>query len=130
MIVLTLRTDQPEVEIGLYHDKQQLSYHTWSAHRLLAETLHTEILNLLTKHKLQWQKIEGIVVFKGPGSFTGLRIGASVANAVAYSQAIPVVGTTGTDWISDGLEKLLAGKNDTQVIPAYGQAPHITQQKK
>jgi tRNA threonylcarbamoyladenosine biosynthesis protein TsaB len=37
--------------------------------------------------------IEGVVCFKGPGSFTGLRIGLTVGNALAYAQNIPVVAS-------------------------------------
>ncbi len=36
--------------------------------------------------------LEGIEVETGPGSFTGLRVGASVANALGYSLGIPVNG--------------------------------------
>lgn len=36
--------------------------------------------------------ISGIEVFEGPGSFTGLRVGISVANSLAYSLGIPING--------------------------------------
>ncbi len=47
MIILTIRTDKPEAEIGLYDGEQQLAYEMWSAHRQLAETIHTKIKELL-----------------------------------------------------------------------------------
>ena len=37
-----------------------------------------------------WQKIKGIEVETGPGSFTGLRVGVSVANALGFALNIPV----------------------------------------
>ena len=39
-----------------------------------------------------WDVLEGIEVETGPGSFTGLRVGVSVANALGYSLGIPVNG--------------------------------------
>lgn len=36
--------------------------------------------------------IDGIEVETGPGSFTGIRVGVSVANALGYSLGIPVNG--------------------------------------
>ena len=36
--------------------------------------------------------LQGIEVETGPGSFTGLRVGVSVANSLAYSLGIPVNG--------------------------------------
>ena len=38
------------------------------------------------------ETFDGIEVETGPGSFTGIRIGVAVANALAYSLGIPVNG--------------------------------------
>ena len=130
MIVLTIRTDRPEAEIGLYDGSSQLAYETWHAHRQLAETLHTKIESLLkTQHK-SWQDLEGIVCFQGPGSFTGLRIGLTVGNALAYSSSVPIVAAQGPEWLEAGTGRLLKGENDAQVQPFYGAEAHITSQKK
>ncbi len=40
----------------------------------------------------KFEFLEGIEVETGPGSFTGLRVGVSVANALGYSLNIPVNG--------------------------------------
>lgn len=47
---------------------------------------------LLTEHKLKLTDITEIAVATGPGSFTGLRVGATVANALGYLLNIPVNG--------------------------------------
>lgn len=39
-----------------------------------------------------WKLLEGIEVEVGPGSFTGLRVGVSVANALGFALGIPVNG--------------------------------------
>ena len=81
MLILTIRTDKPEAEIGLFEDNKQLAYEMWQAHRELSDTIHKKIEKLLKSQKKDWQNIDGIVCFKGPGSFTGLRIGLTVGNA-------------------------------------------------
>ncbi len=129
MIILTLRTDKPESEIGLYDDRAQLAYEVWPAHRQLAETLHIKINTMLDAVDKSLHDINGIVVFQGPGSFTGLRIGLATANALAYGIGCPIVATQ-ADWIRSGIKRLLAGENDTVALPEYGAAVHITQQKK
>jgi tRNA threonylcarbamoyladenosine biosynthesis protein TsaB len=103
---------------------------TWTAHRELGMTLHTKIKDLLQKQNLDWNDIEGIVCFKGPGSFTGLRIGLSVGNALAQANSLPIIGAEGEDWIQDGIRKLAGGTNDKVVIPEYGGEVLTTKPKK
>lgn len=50
------------------------------------------INKLLKKHKLQASDLDRIAVNTGPGSFTGLRVGISVANALSFALKIPVNG--------------------------------------
>lgn len=45
---------------------------------------------LLNKHGLQPTDITAIEVNKGPGSFTGVRVGVSIANTLGYGLGIPV----------------------------------------
>lgn len=130
MLILTLRTDNPEAEIGLFDDHKKMSYQTWQAHRQLADTLHRKIEDLLKEQKKSWPDIKGIVIFKGPGSFTGLRIGLTVANTLAYALGIPVVGEMGKEWAQKGQKRLANGEQDLPVMPEYGAPVHITTQKK
>lgn len=129
MIILTIRTDKPEAELGLYDGSTKLTYFTWQAHRQLAETIHKKIYELLKSQSLSLKDVRGIVVFQGPGSFTGLRIGLSVANALAYGFQIPIVAGQGQGWIKTGINKLGQGQNDQQVMPEYGAPPHVTKPK-
>ena len=129
MFILTIRTDKPEAEIGLYSGREQLDYKVWQAHRELSKQLHTVIHDMLQAHGKDWPDIQGIVAFQGPGSFTGLRIGLTVANALAYGLSIPVVAAQ-NDWIEHGIDRLLAGDHDKLALPEYGRPAHITQQKK
>lgn len=130
MIIFTLRTDNPEAEIGLYDDNTQLVYETWTAHRQLAETIHMKIKTMLESQDKDWRDIEGLVVFQGPGSFTGLRIGLAVANALAQGLSIPIVTTQNPRWIETGVQRLIRGENDRIALPYYGAPVHITPQKK
>lgn len=130
MTILTLRTDKPEAEIGLYDGETQLGYESWQAHRELAETIHTKIKQLLEGYDKSWHDIQGLVVFEGPGSFTGLRIGLTTANALAQSLNIPIIASQNPKWIETGVKKLIRGENDRIALPFYGAPVHITPQKK
>lgn len=47
---------------------------------------------LLRKHKRGLKDITKIEVNPGPGSFTGIRVGISIANALGFLLSIPVNG--------------------------------------
>jgi tRNA threonylcarbamoyladenosine biosynthesis protein TsaB len=96
-MILTIRTEKPEAELGLYDSQQKVAYLTWQAHRQLAETIHKKMQEILSVKGLTLEELTGIVIYKGPGSFTGLRIGMSVANALAYSLDIPITASGGED---------------------------------
>jgi len=130
MLILTIRTDNPEAEIGLYNGEQQLAYEKWMAHRQLSDTLHHKIEDALKTQGKTWQDVAGIVAFEGPGSFTGLRIGLTVANALSYSIEIPVVAAKGDDWITHGIHRLQAGEQDEVALPFYGKDANITTPRK
>ncbi len=129
MLILTIRTDKPEAELGLFEDESKLAYSTWLAHRQLAETIHLKIRELLESQQRTLEDVQGIIIFEGPGSFTGLRIGVSVANALAYSLHIPIIASKGSAWLEGGRQQLAQGKDVQIVKPEYGALPHITQPK-
>ncbi len=116
-MILAIRTDQPMATIQ-FGDRVK----TWEAGRQLSQQLLPEIKKLVGN----WTKVSGIVVFAGPGSFTGLRIGITVANALAYGLKVPIVGSSGESWIKEGSLRLESGDDDHQVTPVYGSEPNIT----
>lgn len=130
MLILTIRTDKEDAEIGLFRGQQQLDYEVWPAGRELSLTILKKIKGLLKRNDLSFNQLEGVVGFKGPGSFTGLRIGLTVANTLAYGLRIPIVGSDAEAWIQDGAARLQSGQNEKIALPRYGREAHITQPKK
>lgn len=126
MKVLTIRTDNPTAEIGLYKDQELIGKVSWQAHHELTKTIHLKIKELLNKSNVSLKGIDGIVCYKGPGSFTGLRIGLSVANTLAYILAVPIVAPSKKDWIKTGIADLQSGKNDIVVTPNYSHPASVT----
>jgi tRNA threonylcarbamoyladenosine biosynthesis protein TsaB len=56
-----------------------------------AETLVPLIEQVMTESGLKRQDLQAIAVSSGPGSFTSLRIGMSVAKGVAYGLGLPLI---------------------------------------
>ncbi|ACO32501.1 MULTISPECIES: tRNA (adenosine(37)-N6)-threonylcarbamoyltransferase complex dimerization subunit type 1 TsaB [Acidobacterium] len=62
------------------------------AGRSCAEMLMPAIRALLETHALAVKDLDAIVVVRGPGSFTGVRVGLSTAKGLAQAARLPVVG--------------------------------------
>ncbi|PQJ21221.1 tRNA (adenosine(37)-N6)-threonylcarbamoyltransferase complex dimerization subunit type 1 TsaB [Tenacibaculum sp. SG-28] len=56
-----------------------------------AEKLHVFIQELLASIPSESNTIDAVAVSKGPGSYTGLRIGVSAAKGFCYSRNIPLI---------------------------------------
>lgn len=59
-----------------------------------SETLMPLIARLLEQMRIAPKKLDRIAVTNGPGSFTGLRIGAAAAQGLSMSLGIPVCGVS------------------------------------
>lgn len=82
--------DTTEIEItrvGLIHQSQ--------TYRLIkpvrAQQLVTMIEQILEERKLSFADIRALAVLTGPGSFTGVRIGITVANTLSWVKKLPIV---------------------------------------
>lgn len=129
-MILAIKTDQVLAELYLCKDNKVIDSFKWQAHRQLADTIHIKMQELLSKNDTSYDYLGGLIVYQGPGSFTGLRIGISVFNTIAYSQNIPIVASSGDDWLKDGLKRLQNNQNDEIALPLYGSNANITMPKK
>lgn len=133
-MILILKTGTEENLLELRSSDGAVKFsETWPASKLLSEELPGKIEDALTSQNLMFDDVSGIVVFKGPGSFTGLRIGITVVNAIADQVGVPIVGIgseSGESWIEDGLDRLSLGQNDKIVLPEYGGDANITKPRK
>lgn len=98
----------------------------WEAGRALARDMLSYLRDELAKDEKTFDDIMAIGVFRGPGSYTGLRIGLTVLNTFASARNISIVGSTADNWQDDCLARLEAGDNDGVVLPEYGGDAHVT----
>lgn len=80
--------------------------------RDLAEKLLGFLRDKLAENNKTWQDISEITFMSGPGSFTGLRIGAAVVNTLAHELNIPLFDHN--------------GKQHKIILPDYGRGANIT----
>ena len=90
MILEISTADRDQVLVKLHINGHEYSYH--DDNQFGSQVLLPLIEKALTDHGLAHEDIKEIKVATGPGSFTGLRVGVSVANALGMALKIPVNG--------------------------------------
>lgn len=129
-MVLCIRADSPDVYIGIWDSGQEKISKTWQAGRELSTQILSVITNSCDSAGISLEQLQGVVVYEGPGSYTGLRISVSVANALAYSCQIPILGSSGDDWVASGLSSLRTIHEYSPIAPVYGGEVYTTKPKK
>ena len=108
---LYLNTSTPIVTLKLNNHEYK-----WEAGRDLAENLLSFIHEKLLLENKDFQDISEITFMSGPGSFAGLRIGATVINTLSHELNIPL--------------RNHRGESVQIIVPEYGRDAHISTPRK
>ena len=81
--LLTRKDALPTVEIDVIHGNDRFSH---------LQNLTPQIKAVLERNDLKVGDLDAIAVSKGPGSFTGIRIGVSTARALSQVSGVPCIG--------------------------------------
>ena len=111
VIRLFLDTSTPETILKINNKEYKYIFD-----KDLAEKLLKFIHDKLQENHKDWHDITEIVFMSGPGSFTGLRIGATIVNTLAHELDIPLDDHH--------------GKKHPIIIPEYGHNANISKPKK
>ena len=139
-MILFIDSSTEKLRLWLKNDDFEVDFEK-TLGREMAKNILVEIKEFLAENGANWQNLRGICVFTGPGSFTGLRIGVTVANTLADSLKIPIIGEKNSDgskndgenlenWREIALEKLNSGADDKIALPFYGAEANITKPRK
>lgn len=98
LIAIDTATDQ--ASLALHDGFRVCVEHTWEAPRRHTVELTPRLGDALRQLNLQRGELSGVAVTTGPGSFTGLRVGMSVAKGLAVAQRLPMVGVPTLDVVA------------------------------
>lgn len=88
MISLLIDTSNKPLSIAINEDTKCLAEINVNVKKTHSETLMKYIQNLFDYANISKSGIDRIIVAKGPGSYTGVRIGVTVAKTLAFSLGI------------------------------------------
>ena len=90
--ILCIETATTNCSVAIAHNGEILAvkedYNDNYSH---AEKLHLFIQEILDRNNLKLSNLDAIAISKGPGSYTGLRIGVSAAKGFCFSLDIPLI---------------------------------------
>src|SRR5512133_3215499 len=101
-MVLCLETATNVCSVALCDDEKVLLLKESREPKSHASTLTVLINEILTDSGIRPKELEAIAVSKGPGSYTGLRIGVSVAKGISFASGVPLIGIETTSAMFHG----------------------------
>jgi tRNA threonylcarbamoyladenosine biosynthesis protein TsaB len=93
-LILAIETSTKVCSTALFKDDKLVGYKEEGGAFNHAERLNLFIQELLKKHELSFTDLNAIAVSKGPGSYTGLRIGVATAKGLCYALGIPLIAVS------------------------------------
>ena len=90
-LILNLETATTVCSVSLGKDGKLLALKEQNGDYSHAENLTLFIEDVLKQANVKFSELDAIAVSKGPGSYTGLRIGVSTAKGLCYSLNIPLI---------------------------------------
>lgn len=100
MKILSIDTSSNLCSVALLEEKQVIEELVINDTHTHSKNLMPLIQNLFVKSNIDLSQINLIACNKGPGSFTGIRIGVATAKAIAQVLQIPVIGISSLDCLA------------------------------
>lgn len=91
-MIICLETSTSVCSVALCDSNRVVALKESHENKSHASQLTIFIEELLSGAGIKAKDLEAVAVSKGPGSYTGLRIGVSTAKGIAYGASIPLIG--------------------------------------
>jgi len=109
-LILSIETATTNCSVSLSKDGETLLLkEDYSSNYSHAERLHVFIEETLREAKIERTQLDAIAVSKGPGSYTGLRIGVSAAKGLCYALDIPLISISTLEALAHQVKDVTQG---------------------
>jgi len=113
-LILSIETSTKNCSVALAENGKVLSLKEETSDQYIhSEKLHVFIKECMAKAGRELKELSAVAVGKGPGSYTGLRIGVSAAKGLCYALGLPLISENGLAILTnDFLAKNTLGENE------------------
>ena len=91
-VILNIETSTNVCSVALSENSKLIDYKESKEDKSHSTILTVFIDEMLKQNNIQASQLDAVAVSKGPGSYTGLRIGVSVAKGICYAIDKPLIG--------------------------------------
>ncbi|MFQ6101060.1 MAG: tRNA (adenosine(37)-N6)-threonylcarbamoyltransferase complex dimerization subunit type 1 TsaB [Anaerolineae bacterium] len=99
-MLVAIDTATAYASLALHDGFQVRVEHTWESPRRHTVELLPRLAAALEQWGLGVEELSGVAVTRGPGSFTGLRVGMAVAKGLALARGLPLIGVPTLDVVA------------------------------
>ena len=111
--ILCIETSLEYCSVSLIQDGRVVDSENINIKKSHSEFILVLIKTLLKRVKISLNQLSAIAVNKGPGSYTGLRIGVSTAKGLCFSLDLPLISVNSLDlMINDVIKKGLVDSSN------------------
>ena len=108
-LILAIETSSVCGSVALVTKGEIIGSQQYHLDRSHSSVLHPMIKDLMAEKGYDFSELKAIALSKGPGSYTGLRIGASAAKGLCYALDIPLIGINTLESMVFQLTKIRPG---------------------
>lgn len=102
MLSLFIDTHDKDIILALYQNGSLLEKNIKTSERNHSDYTMPMLKELLDRNNLSVNDLNQILVINGPGSFTGVRLGVTIAKTLAYTLNIPIKSMTSLEMYALG----------------------------
>lgn len=118
-MILCLETATPVCSVALNDGMKTLALRECKGQNAHSEKITIFIDEVLREAGIQYHQLDAVAVSKGPGSYTGLRIGVSTAKGICYAADLPLMAIDTLHAMAYGMQDQLGDelRSDDLLVP-------------
>lgn len=106
-LILSIETSTTVSSVAIHEDGHMIASQSLHIDKSHSAYLAPSIKNLFETSGLQMKSIDAVAISKGPGSYTGLRIGTSTAKGICFGLDAKLIGINSLEAMAYGIVKYM-----------------------
>ena len=113
-MILCLETSTPVCSVALNDTCCTIALRETEGQNAHSEKITNFIREAMDEAKIDYSQLDAVAVSKGPGSYTGLRIGVSTAKGICYAADVPLMAIDTLEAMAHGMKAKLGSQIDEE----------------